>query len=125
MHFAGAVFIQLIQAQLDKFGDVKFESLSGASARKIVLVIGIMSAHALGEGCGVGVSFCGTRGWAQVIAPLSCSVDPSKLMDALVNVHRQGTYYGCHDLQHLHAIRLSDIALRSMQACESCIDASK
>lgn len=63
---AGAVFIQAIQTQLDKFGDIKFESLSGASARKIVLVIGIMSAHALGEGCGVGVSFCGTRGWAQV-----------------------------------------------------------
>ena len=66
---AGAVFIQLIQTQLDKFGDVKFESLSGANARKIVLVIGIMSAHALGEGCGVGVSFCGTRGWAQVTHP--------------------------------------------------------
>ena len=39
----GAVFIQIVQSQLDKF-----ESLSGASARKIVLVIGIMSAHALG-----------------------------------------------------------------------------
>ncbi len=63
----GAVFIQIVQSQLDKFGEMKFESLSGASARKIVLVIGIMSAHALGEGCGVGVSFCGTRGWAQVI----------------------------------------------------------
>ena len=62
----GAIFIQIVQSQLDKFGDMKFESLSGASARKIVLVIGIMSAHALGEGCGVGVSFCGTRGWAQV-----------------------------------------------------------
>lgn len=67
---AGAVFIQIIQTQLDKFGEVKFESLSGANARKIVLVIGIMSAHALGEGCGVGVSFCGTRGWAQVNPPL-------------------------------------------------------
>lgn len=66
---AGAVFIQIIQTQLDKFGEVKFESLSGANARKIVLVIGIMSAHALGEGCGVGVSFCGTRGWAQVNLP--------------------------------------------------------
>jgi hypothetical protein len=62
----GAVFIQIVQSQLDKFGEMKFESLSGASARKIVLVIGIMSAHALGEGCGVGVSFCGNRGWAQV-----------------------------------------------------------
>jgi zinc transporter ZupT len=29
-------------------------------------MIGIMAAHALGEGCAVGVSFCGERGWAQV-----------------------------------------------------------
>ena len=77
---SGAVFIQVVQSQLDKFGDIKFESLSGASARKTVLVIGIMSAHALGEGCGVGVSFCGTRGWAQVTPPhspiclISCAV---------------------------------------------------
>lgn len=63
---AGAVFIQIMQQQLDKFGDVKFESLTGANARKTVLVIGIMAAHAVGEGCGVGVSFCGSRGWAQV-----------------------------------------------------------
>ena len=63
---AGAVFIQVMQQQLDKFGDVKFESLTGANARKTVLVIGIMAAHAVGEGCGVGVSFCGSRGWAQV-----------------------------------------------------------
>lgn len=55
-----------MQQQLDKFGDVKFESLTGANARKTVLVIGIMAAHAVGEGCGVGVSFCGSRGWAQV-----------------------------------------------------------
>ena len=48
------------------YEDVKFESLRGADARKIVLVLGIMGAHALGEGSGVGVSFCGSRGWAQV-----------------------------------------------------------
>lgn len=29
-------------------------------------MVGIMAAHALGEGCAVGVSFCGDRGWAQV-----------------------------------------------------------
>ena len=36
------------------------------AARKTVLMVGIMAAHALGEGCAVGVSFCGERGWAQV-----------------------------------------------------------
>ena len=37
-----------------------------AAARKTALMVGIMAAHALGEGCAVGVSFCGDRGWAQV-----------------------------------------------------------
>ena len=64
---AGAVFIQASQQFLERFEDVKFESLQGASARKTVLVVGIMAAHALGEGSGVGVSFCGQRGWAQVL----------------------------------------------------------
>ncbi|KAL3143323.1 hypothetical protein ABBQ38_002160 [Trebouxia sp. C0009 RCD-2024] len=88
---SGAVFIQIIQTQLDKFGEVKFESLSGANARKIVLVIGIMSAHALGEGCGVGVSFCGTRGWAQgVLVSLAIGLHniPEGLAVATVLVSR-------------------------------------
>ena len=54
------------QEYLDQYEDVKFQSLKGADARKTVLVLGIMTAHALGEGSGVGVSFCGTRGWSQV-----------------------------------------------------------
>ena len=45
---------------------MKFETLRGANARKVLLVVGIMTAHALGEGSGVGVSFCGKRGWSQV-----------------------------------------------------------
>ena len=64
------MFIQASQQFLERFEDVKFESLQGASARKTVLVVGIMAAHALGEGSGVGVSFCGQRGWAQARAPL-------------------------------------------------------
>eukprot|EP01025_Chloroclados_australasicus_P013629 TRINITY_DN1640_c0_g1_i12.p1 TRINITY_DN1640_c0_g1~~TRINITY_DN1640_c0_g1_i12.p1 ORF type:complete len:623 (-),score=76.48 TRINITY_DN1640_c0_g1_i12:256-2124(-) len=63
----GAWFIRAIQQYLEQFEDVRFESLQGASARKVVLVVGIMAAHALGEGSGVGVSFCGKRGWAQGI----------------------------------------------------------
>ena len=62
---AGALFINASQERLRQFEDIKFQGLQGASARKIVLVVGIMAAHALGEGSGVGVSFCGTRGWAQ------------------------------------------------------------
>eukprot|EP00891_Asterochloris_glomerata_P001649 jgi/Astpho2/1649/e_gw1.00032.159.1_t len=63
----GALFIKASQEYLAAYEDVKFESLRGADARKIVLVLGIMGAHALGEGSGVGVSFCGSRGWAQGI----------------------------------------------------------
>ncbi|BDA49142.1 probable zinc transporter ZIP11 at N-terminal half [Coccomyxa sp. Obi] len=63
----GSLFIWSIQKWLDQFEDVKFETLRGASARKVLLVVGIMAAHALGEGSGVGVSFCGQRGWSQGI----------------------------------------------------------
>ena len=63
---AGALFIWSSQRYLEQFEDVKFETLRGANARKVLLVVGIMTAHALGEGSGVGVSFCGKRGWSQV-----------------------------------------------------------
>ena len=55
---AGSLFIWVSQRWLEQFEDVKFQSLRGANARKVVLVVGIMAAHALGEGSGVGVSFC-------------------------------------------------------------------
>lgn len=42
-----------------------FEELKGAEARKIILFLAVMAAHAVGEGSGVGVSFAGQRGWAQ------------------------------------------------------------
>ena len=66
---AGALFIKASQEWLEQFEDVKFEGLQGAGARKTLLVLGIMAAHGLGEGCGVGVSFCGARGWAQASSP--------------------------------------------------------
>ena len=62
---AGAVFISIMQGWLHGAEDVKFEMLRGADARKTVLMVGIMAAHALGEGSGVGVSFSGAKGWAQ------------------------------------------------------------
>ena len=44
----------------------QFEHLKGAGARKTLLLVGVMAAHALGEGCGVGVSFVGDHAWSQV-----------------------------------------------------------
>ena len=63
---AGALFIKASQEKLEKWEGVRFEGLQGISARKAVLLVTVMGAHALGEGSGVGVSFCGDRGWAQV-----------------------------------------------------------
>ena len=62
---AGAMFISASQQYLERFEEVKFQNLQGAGARKVTLMVGIMAAHAFGEGSGVGVSFCGHRGWAQ------------------------------------------------------------
>jgi hypothetical protein len=41
-----------------------FEDLRGADARRAILFLAVMAAHAVGEGSGVGVSFSGDRGWA-------------------------------------------------------------
>ena len=61
----GAVAIRAVQHWLDGMENVSFGHLKGIKARRMMLMIGIMAAHAVGEGCGVGVSFCGEQGWSQ------------------------------------------------------------
>eukprot|EP00798_Chlamydomonas_sp_ICE-L_P018562 gene18562-25071_t len=61
----GGLFIKFSQDHLSKYEDCSFEDLQGADARKAILIVGVMAAHAFGEGSGVGVSFSGDRGWAQ------------------------------------------------------------
>jgi hypothetical protein len=51
-----------------------FEQLAGADARKVILFLAVMAVHAVGEGGGVGVSFAGDRGWAQVGTMTSSSM---------------------------------------------------
>ena len=59
----GMVFIQKCHKFLDQYEDVmEFSGLKGMDAKKIVLFIGVMTLHAVGEGCGVGVSFAGPDG---------------------------------------------------------------
>jgi hypothetical protein len=43
-----------MQDWLSQYEDVKFQDLRGADAHKILLFVGIMAAHAVGEGSGVG-----------------------------------------------------------------------
>ncbi|KAL2621543.1 hypothetical protein R1flu_001748 [Riccia fluitans] len=62
---SGSLFIYYCQKVLDKHENVKMMELEGADARKMVLVIGIMFLHSLGEGAGVGVSYAGPQGLPQ------------------------------------------------------------
>ncbi|GLJ26176.1 hypothetical protein SUGI_0502090 [Cryptomeria japonica] len=64
---AGGIFILLCQKYLERFGEVSMLDIKGADARKIVLVVGIMTLHSFGEGSGVGVSFAGYKGLSQGI----------------------------------------------------------
>ncbi|CAD7701534.1 unnamed protein product [Ostreobium quekettii] len=61
----GMLFIKYSQAYLEAYENVRFGVLEGSGARKILLVIGVMAAHAIGEGAGVGVSYSGSRGWSR------------------------------------------------------------
>ncbi|KAL2899735.1 hypothetical protein RDABS01_024817 [Bienertia sinuspersici] len=76
---SGGVFIALCKKVLDCYGEVSMLDIKGADAAKVVLVIGIMTLHAFGEGAGVGVSFAGSRGLSQYDAVLK-GVSPQNAM---------------------------------------------
>jgi hypothetical protein len=58
----GCLFIKFMQDWLHGYEDIKFEGFSGANAQKITLFVGIMAAHAIGEGSGVGALSSGIDG---------------------------------------------------------------
>ena len=60
----GGAFVAVLQNKLSHDDDMHFAALRGGDARKMMLMVAIMTAHAFGEGAGVGVSFAGRRGWA-------------------------------------------------------------
>lgn len=94
--FLGGLFIKFMQNWLDQMEEVSFGHLHGNKARRLVLMVGIMAAHAIGEGCGVGVSFCGDRGWAQgVLTTLAIGVHnvPEGLAKATVLVSQGASAY--------------------------------
>lgn len=62
---AGGLFIWCSQKVLEGHEDVKVMDMKAVDARKMALVVGIMTLHSFGEGSGVGVSFAGQKGLPQ------------------------------------------------------------
>jgi zinc transporter ZupT len=58
----GSVFILWTKKVLDQHEDIKFGSIEGAGAQKMLLIVFVMTLHSLTEGIGIGVSFGGQTG---------------------------------------------------------------
>ena len=73
----------------DDDGPPAVASLSNASLRKIVMVMGIMTAHSFAEGIGVGVAYGGHEGFGQLIsAAIAIHNIPEGIAIALVMIPR-------------------------------------
>lgn len=62
--FLGYVFIALCESVLDE-KEYSLGELSGANAKRAMLVLLIMTMHSFAEGLGVGVSWAGSKGSVQ------------------------------------------------------------
>jgi len=58
----GVGFICATKSFLNQHEDLKVGSLAGADARKVLLIIFVMTLHSFSEGVGIGVSFGGSNG---------------------------------------------------------------
>jgi len=90
--FSGLLFIILTKKILDNYEDIKLGALSGMDAKKVLLIVFVMTLHSFSEGIGIGVSFGGKTG-AQlgVFISLSLAVHnvPEGLAVALVLTPRK------------------------------------
>mmetsp|Transcript_1220 Transcript_1220/g.1597 ORF Transcript_1220/g.1597 Transcript_1220/m.1597 type:complete len:354 (+) Transcript_1220:101-1162(+) len=59
---AGLLFIVLTKQILDKYEDLKLGDLQGVDAKKVLLIVFVMTLHSFSEGIGIGVSFGGSAG---------------------------------------------------------------
>ena len=58
----GLIFIFGTKSFLEKHEDLTVGNLAGADARKVLLIIFVMTLHSFSEGIGIGVSFGGSNG---------------------------------------------------------------
>jgi zinc transporter ZupT len=65
---AGALLVSVSHRFTDRHEDLSVGALSGAAARRAILVVGVMTVHSLAEGVGVGASFGGGSGFGVLIA---------------------------------------------------------
>jgi zinc transporter ZupT len=86
---SGLALILLANAWIERRGSPDIGELSGADARKILLIMGVMTAHSFAEGVGVGVSYGGgeTLG-VYITAAIAVHNVPEGLAIALVMVPR-------------------------------------
>ena len=85
----GLFFIFASHNWLDKHENLSLSNLSGADARKAILIIGVMTLHSFTEGVGVGVSFGGDEGLGIFItAAIALHNIPEGLAISLVLIPR-------------------------------------
>ena len=58
----GLIFIYGTKSFLDHHEDIHMEDITGADAKKVLLIIIVMTLHSFSEGVGIGVSFGGENG---------------------------------------------------------------
>ena len=86
---AGAAFVWLSGLWLDRYDDLDIGALTGAGARKALLIMGVMTVHSFAEGVGVGVSYGGGEALGLFItAAIALHNVPEGLAIALVLVPR-------------------------------------
>jgi zinc transporter, ZIP family len=85
----GMAFIRFSRHHLEKYEDLKMGDIRGMDAKKVLLLMGVMTIHSLSEGVGIGVAFSGSGGsrlGALVSSSLAIHNIPEGLAVALVLV---------------------------------------